>query len=351
LAQASKWILAAIIIIVIAVSGALSYYYVAGPGHTTATQQKVSFMMDYYLYGAHSIFYPAISLGYYNSSNLDVSIVPQGQGSDATAQAVGAGTAQFGFANTAAAMIAISKGVPIKIIGMINDQTPCAILTLNGSGITAPQDLVGKKLGGEWGTGACETLFPGFAKQVGLNTSQVTEDTLNGESELPALLAGTVDALVVFTSSIPLWQSQVQSAGRTMESLNWSSYGVNLYGNAIIANNKTVSSDPALVSEFVADTYKGILWAYNNETGAANFFTQYNPNAETYNETLGLIRWDFEQWNQTLVNQAVSTDNPKALGLMTQSEMVQTLNWTVTYNGISNFPISEAYTNQFVASG
>jgi NitT/TauT family transport system substrate-binding protein len=342
---ASRWVIVVAVVIVLVTAGALTYYYYVQT-HPKPLQ-KVNFMMDFFIYGAHSIFFPAISEGYYNKTGLDVSIVP-GQGSYATVQAVGSGAATFGFANTAAAMIAISKGVPIRIIGMINYYAPCAIITLSTSGITTPKDLQGRKLGGEWGTGACETLFPGFASETGINISTVSEATLSGSSELPALLAGTVDAVVGFSSGLYLWQSAAAAAGKQLQSLNWTEYGFNIYGNAIITNNQTINSDPDLVSRFLSATYQGIFWAYKNQTGTAQIFTKYNPSVETYNVTVGLTHWTFDLWNQTVINEAVSSNNPLDLGFMTLSKMQETFNWTVTYQNVTSFPVQEAFTNQFL---
>src|SRR5579863_5883043 len=103
--SSQKRILVIVIVIAIAVASLITYYVQFQPKQSSQPQ-KVNFMMDVFIYGVHSIFYPAISEGYYAKEGISVSIVP-GQGSYATAQAVGSGAATFGYAGTSAAMLAI----------------------------------------------------------------------------------------------------------------------------------------------------------------------------------------------------------------------------------------------------
>lgn len=341
--KATKTIVAVVVVALLVGAGGYYYYIQSIPKPV----QNVSFMTDVFLYGKDSIFYPAISQGYYKQQGVDVSIVP-GSGSSAVAQAVGSGAATFGFADSGSALLAISKGVPIKIVGMIAHNNPCSIVTLNGTGITKPTDLYGKTLGGAWGSGACEQLFTGFEKLTNLNASKISEVTLSLQSFLPALLAGKVDAVLGFSANSYLWQDQAAAQNRQVVAIPWSNYNFSLYSNAIIASASTIQNNPGLVKSFLSATYSGILWAYHNQTGAASLYKQYNPSdTESSSEILGLTHWAFSIWNQTLLSSATQS-NPTILGQMTQSKMQNTINWISQYQNMQSIPVQSAYTNQFL---
>src|SRR5437588_7355115 len=98
---------------------------------------KVTFVTDFGYNGRHAYYFVALDKGYYAKHNLDVSIV-RGQGSADAVKQVAAGTAQIGFADTAAV-----------ILGRGNDQIPTKLvsyadvgLDLYGNGIIASDDLI-----------------------------------------------------------------------------------------------------------------------------------------------------------------------------------------------------------------
>src|SRR5215468_8181664 len=83
-------------------------------GHAEAAD-KVTFVTDFGYNGRHAYYFVALEKGYYARQNLDVQIV-RGQGSADAVKQVAAGTAQIGFADTAAV-----------ILGRGNDQIPVKI--------------------------------------------------------------------------------------------------------------------------------------------------------------------------------------------------------------------------------
>jgi NitT/TauT family transport system substrate-binding protein len=84
--------------------------------------------------------------GYYAAENLDVEIV-RSQGSANTIKQVANGTAQLGFADSFAVVLGrANDDIPVKLVAMIYPKPPHAVYVLKSSGITKPQDFVGKTL-------------------------------------------------------------------------------------------------------------------------------------------------------------------------------------------------------------
>ena len=65
---------------------------------------KITFVTDFGYNGRHAYYFVAIEKGYYAGVGLDVQIV-RGQGSADAVKQVAAGTAQIGFADTAAIIL------------------------------------------------------------------------------------------------------------------------------------------------------------------------------------------------------------------------------------------------------
>src|SRR5688500_12721757 len=65
---------------------------------------KITFVTDFGYNGRHAYYFVALDKGYYTRQNLEVDIV-RGQGSADAVKQVAAGTAQLGFADTAAVIL------------------------------------------------------------------------------------------------------------------------------------------------------------------------------------------------------------------------------------------------------
>src|SRR6266480_6843049 len=96
---------------------------------------KVTFVTDFGYNGRHAYYFVALEKGYYARQNLDVQIV-RGQGSADAVKQVAAGTAQIGFADTAAVILGRGNDqIPTKLVAMVYAKPPHAIYVLKESGI------------------------------------------------------------------------------------------------------------------------------------------------------------------------------------------------------------------------
>src|SRR5882757_5453612 len=106
---------------------------------------KISFTTSWIPEGPNLFAYVARDKGFWKKVGLDVSVA-RGSGSGAAAQAVSAGTFDFGMAATPTVIVQAAKKLPITCIVQINYDALMGIGLLAASPIKTPKDLEGKKL-------------------------------------------------------------------------------------------------------------------------------------------------------------------------------------------------------------
>jgi NitT/TauT family transport system substrate-binding protein len=217
----------------------------------------IKFQLDWRFEGPAALFLSPIAKGYFKDVKLDVSL-DAGTGSGATVQRVASGTYDMGFADMAALMEfhANNPDAPNKPVAvmMVYNNTPAAVLTLKKNGITKPSDLVGKKLGAPV-FDAGRRAFPIFQKANNVGT--VNWVTMDPPLRETMLARGDVDAITgfSFTSLLNLEARNVKTEDIVI--LPYSSFGVKLYGNAIVASPKLIKENPKAVKDFLLAFTKG----------------------------------------------------------------------------------------------
>ena len=84
-------------------------------------QDKVSFRLNWLLYGFHTPFYLGLERGYYKEEGIDLTI-GEGQGSVRAVQTVGAKGDMFGLADGGSVVAGVSKGAPVKAVMAVTNR-------------------------------------------------------------------------------------------------------------------------------------------------------------------------------------------------------------------------------------
>lgn len=236
-------------------------------------QEKVGVVTDAGFLGRHAFFFVAADKGYYRDSGLEVSVL-RGQGSAEVVKQVGAGSATFGFADAASAVLArANDNVPVRLVAIVYARPPQAIYALKSSGISKPTDLEGRRIANPAG-GAIPKLFPAYAKAAGIDESKVRWVVASSES-LPGMLAlGRVDAVGQFTVGEPRLRKDAE--GKELVELAYADAGLDFYSNGIVVSEETIKSKPDLVQRFVTATLKGLKYALDNPAEAAEIMKKYH---------------------------------------------------------------------------
>src|ERR1700719_2967502 len=242
-----------------------------------AALDSVSLITDFGYNGRHAYFFVALDKGYYKDAGLDVKIL-RGQGSVDAIRQVGAGNADFGFAE--AGSVALARGndqVPVKLVAIVYAKPPQAIFCREDSGIKQPKDLEGPPIANPAG-GSIPDLFPAYARAAGIDAGKI-HWVVAGSESLPGLLAANrVPCVGQFTVGQPLLRAQLAPA--RLVRFAYADPGLSYYGNAIVATDATLTAKSDLVRRFVAATVRGMTDAFADPAAAGAVMHKLVPQVD-----------------------------------------------------------------------
>jgi len=140
-------------------------------------------------------------------------------------------------------------------IMMVYNNTPASVMALRKSGIKTPGDLNGKKMGAPV-FDAGRRSFPIFQKANGIGA--VTWTAMDPPLRETMLARGDVDAITGFTFTSLLNLEARGVKPQDVVVLQYSDFGVKLYGNVVIATPKLIKENPAAVKAFLLAFTKGV---------------------------------------------------------------------------------------------
>lgn len=225
---------------------------------TALADTPIRFALDWRFEGPAAPYFVALDKGYYKAEGLNVTIDP-GASSVEPINRVATATYQMGFAdiNSLVKYRDNPQNPPVKAVMMVYDTPAFAIVTLKDKGITKPKDLEGKTLGAPAPDGAY-AQWPIFVDANGIDAAKVRIENIGFPVREPMLAQGRVDAITGFwfSSFMNLKANGVKDDDIVVLLLR--DYGVDLYGNAILANPEFMKNNPEAVKGFVRATIKGI---------------------------------------------------------------------------------------------
>ena len=258
--------------VLVAVSVAI---FVALAMPVSAQQRKpMKLTLNFLAGGPQAGFMIAKKLGYYKDVGIDLTI-EEGKGSATTAQQVATGQTDVGFADAPAAMQIRSKGAPVKIIAPILQTNGFAIISIEGSGIKSPKDLVGKKLAVQPGT-AQTTLLDAILAENKLDKGKLDIVNIDPAALVGALLEKKVDAIL---AGADFQSVQMRDRGFKVNDILYRDVGVPTVGLSIIARDDRLKESPDLYQKFVAASLRGWDEARKNPDAASAAVIEQFPSA------------------------------------------------------------------------
>jgi NitT/TauT family transport system substrate-binding protein len=263
---------------------ALAMLFIALPA---AAQKEipVRFALDWRYEGPAAPYVVAIDKGYYKAEGLNVTI-DTGSSSVEGINRVASGAYEVGFAdiNSLIKFRDDPRNLPVKAVMMVYDTPAFSIVALKKSGIKSPKDLEGKILGAPAADGAW-AQWPIFAQANKIDSSKVKVENVGFPVREPMLAQGKVDAITGFWFSSFMNLKASGVAHDDIVVLMMRDFGVDLYGNAIIANPDFMRFNPKAVAGFVKGTIRGIQETIRNPEGAMDSLMKRNPIAKREIET------------------------------------------------------------------
>lgn len=244
---------------------------------SASAETVIKFTLDWKFQGPTAAFFVAQDQGYFKEEGLDVTI-DSGNGSAGAVTRVASGAYQMGFAdiNSLVEFNVANPGQAVKAVMMGYDAAPFGVYALKSSGIAKPADLVGKKLGAPV-FDASYKLFPAFAAEVGIDPAAVPRVNMDPPLREAMLVRGDVDFVSGHYFSSML---DIQSKGVKKEDIVYmlyKDYGMDFYGNAVIAGGRFIEENPAAVAGFNKAVAKGWKWVVANPEKAVDIVAGMDP--------------------------------------------------------------------------
>jgi len=240
----------------------------------------VRFALDWRFEGPAAPYLVAIDKGYYKAEGLDVTIDP-GSGSVEGINRVASGAYDVGFCdiNLLVKYRDNPRNLPVKMVMMVYDTPAFSIITLKKTGIAKPKDLEGKVLGAPAGDGAW-AQWPIFVQANKIDASKVKVENIGFPVREPMLAQGKVDAITGFWFSSYMNLKAQGIAPEEIVVLHMRDWGLDLYGNGIVANPDFMRFNPKAVAGFVRGTIKGIQESVRDPEGAIESVMKRNAIAK-----------------------------------------------------------------------
>lgn len=302
------------------------------PQSTNEALTRIQLPMGYIPNIQYAPFYVAVEKGYFADAGIEIEFDYRFE-TDGVAL-VGAGELPFAVVSGEQVLLARAQGLPVTYVAAWYQQYPVSVVAKSEAGVLVPQDLKGKKIGLPGLFGANYIGLRALLNAGRLTEADVTLDAI-GFNQVELVAAGQQDIIVGYAANEPL---QLRAQGIAVTEVRVADYA-QLAANGLLASEKVIAEDPALVRAFVGAFLKGLADTLSNPDEAFEISQAYIPNfAELDAEVQKLVlTTSIEQWQADRLGYS----DPKAWENM-QNVLLEM--------GLITEPLdlSQAFTNEFI---
>ncbi len=304
----------------------------AAPATSAPELRTLRLPMGYIPNVQYAPFYMAVDRGYFEQEGLaidfDYSYETDGM------QLVGAGELQFTLASGEQVLLARAQGLPVVYVMNWWNDFPVAVVAPVSSGITEPADLAGKRVAIPMLSGASYIGYRALLDAAGLEPDIARLDVI-GFTQVEAMLAGTVDAAVVYANNEPI---QLEAQGMPVNVIRVADY-VPLASNGLVTNEATLQSDPELVRAVLRAVMHGLKDVLSDPDAA---FEVCKKHVE------GLSEAD-QDVQRKVLDASISLWSTEPLGV-SEAEAWENMAEVLLKTGLMQSPVdvSRAYSNDYL---
>jgi NitT/TauT family transport system substrate-binding protein len=275
--------------------------------------------------------YAAIEKGYFREAGIEVEFDYSFE-TDGV-KLVGAGELPFAIASGEQVLLARAQGVPVTYVAAWYQKYPISVVAKRNEGIFSPQDLKGKRIGLPGLFGANYIGLRALLFSAGLDEADVKLESV-GFNQVEVLAAGRQQAIVGYAAN----DTKLKAQGFDISELRVADY-VQLASNGILAGEKVIAEDPALVRAFVTAFLKGMRYAIERPDEVYALSAKYIPNFSDLDENVQkqILAASIELWKA----ERLGYSDPQAWENMKN---------VLLKMGLipADLDLSKAYTNEFI---
>lgn len=310
--------------------------YFTDDGTASADETAVAVKLKWTDSAQFAGMYTAEQNGYYMDNGIAVSLEPF-EFESTSIEDVVSGAADFGITGADELLAAQHNGADVRALAIIYQQSPLVAMALAESGITEPQDFVGKTFGapGE----ESELIIRSMLASQGIDyDNDMTVVPLG--FDISPLLEGELDVIAAYLTDQPII---AETLGYETSIISPAEYGVSFYGDVLFTSNGLIRDDPALVQGFVDATLAGWEYALENVEEATEHVMLYvEPDA-------GVAEFGYQQRVLEASIPLIKPDPGMEIGHMDHDRWAESYKLLLDYGIVdSEIDVSESYTLEFL---
>jgi NitT/TauT family transport system substrate-binding protein len=324
---------------------ALAPFLLAPATTTPAAAQglaKVSVVLNFAADGGAGGIYHALERGYFRELGLDVTIEPSKGSADAiTRTASQAADIGIGDISTLVEFASRRPEIAPKALFILHNRSPQAVISLKSSGISKLTDLHGRILG-QGPADAPSRMFPAVANIAGLDMSRIEVRQFSPQLRDTMLVTKQVDAVTGFDSTVLFNLKANGIAINDVGVIYYADNGLDVYGNAFLANPAFLQAKPDAVRAFVRAAARGWRDAIADPKAAMMSLGKHNNLAKLDIEAERLAWLGSHQ----IVTPATRKDG---IGAYDRDRLAQNIAQVGKAFGLTRIPdVSEIYDDRFL---
>ena len=300
--------------------------------NAAGTLTKITLPMGYIPNIQFAPFYVAVQKGYFKDAGIELAFDYKFE-TDGVAL-VGAGQLPFAVVSGEQVLLARAKQLPVTYVAAWYQQYPVSIVAKSAQNIVVPQDMKGKKIGIPGLFGASYVGLRALLNAGKLKESDVTLDVI-GFNQVDLMAAGQQDIVVGYTANEPI---QLHAKGIAVTELRVADYA-QLASNGVLASEKVIKENPALVRAFIGAFLKGLKDTIDNPDEAFKIgsavipnFSQLDANVQKQVLTTSIEQWQAKRLGYSDPQAWENMQNVlRDMGLITEKQ-----------------DLNKAFTNQFI---
>jgi NitT/TauT family transport system substrate-binding protein len=296
--------------------------------------------LDFIIGGKHAPWFVALEKGFYAKRGLNPTIQAS-TGSADTVRTIGAGGADFGFADIGTSIVAKSRGTPIQVAGQFG-YVPATVMWREDTDIKTLKDLAGKSFAISPGQ-AQWFLMPAYCRINKVDYKAIRIQETAAPIQPAALVTKKADFIVMYrASNDEVAELAASKVGVKLKRIFMKDTGLDIYGTGLIVKDDDVKKRPEFVRAYIEATLEGLRYARDHQEESLKILLKHKPELEPVLTT--------QQLKNALTEVYLPPESANiGMGFMRPEIMDKTVKVVNEFFDIGRkVTAKEVYTNQFI---